>query len=249
MADILDDEEIGEIEAVEQELETKEESEVVEKPELPEKYRGKSPEELVRMHQEAEKMMSRQAQEVGEVRKLADELIRGQIKPEQEKQEVDFFENPQEAIRQAVENNPKVLAAEQLAARLAVEQVKQVFEKKHPDAKQIVQDKDFIEWVKKSPIRTQLYKAADAYDLNAADELIGTYKELKVVRSTKDVEADKAARDNSIRSATVDVGGSGDSGKKIYRRADLIRLKINNPTKYAAMEDDINAAYQEGRIK
>ena len=43
---------------------------------IPEKYRGKSLDEVVKMHQEAEKLIGKQAQEVGEVRKLADELIK-----------------------------------------------------------------------------------------------------------------------------------------------------------------------------
>ena len=41
-------------------------------PELPEKYRSKTLEEVIRMHQEAEKLIGKQAQEVGEVRKLAE---------------------------------------------------------------------------------------------------------------------------------------------------------------------------------
>ncbi len=43
---------------------------------IPSKYQNKSLEEIVKMHQEAEKLIGRQAQEVGEVRKLADELIK-----------------------------------------------------------------------------------------------------------------------------------------------------------------------------
>jgi len=63
---MLIDDEPNELEVVEQK----------QKPELPEKYRDKSLDEVVRMHQEAEKLIGKQAQEVGEVRKLADELIR-----------------------------------------------------------------------------------------------------------------------------------------------------------------------------
>ena len=48
-------------------------------PVIPEKYKGKSLDEIVKMHQEAEKLIGRQAQEVGEVRKLADELIKQQL--------------------------------------------------------------------------------------------------------------------------------------------------------------------------
>jgi len=63
-----DKEELGELEI--------EEQKISQKPELPEKYRDKSLDEIVRMHQEAEKLIGKQAQEVGEVRKLADELIK-----------------------------------------------------------------------------------------------------------------------------------------------------------------------------
>ena len=69
------------------------------KPTLPDKYRDKSLDEVIRMHQEAEKLIGKQAQEVGEVRKLADELIKQNLsskqEAKQEEPEVDFFENPQ----------------------------------------------------------------------------------------------------------------------------------------------------------
>ena len=64
---------------------------------LPEKYKGKSAEDLVKMHQEAERLIGRQAQEVGEVRKLADELIKSQLtkkaEPEQISNLTEEFEN------------------------------------------------------------------------------------------------------------------------------------------------------------
>jgi hypothetical protein len=63
-----DKEELGELEVEEQKIE--------QRAELPEKYRDKSLDDIVRMHQEAEKLIGKQAQEVGEVRKLADELIK-----------------------------------------------------------------------------------------------------------------------------------------------------------------------------
>ena len=71
---------------------------------LPDKYRDKSLEDIVRMHQEAEKLIGKQAQEVGEVRKLADELIKQNLSSKQQpikedEPEVDFFENPQKAVQ------------------------------------------------------------------------------------------------------------------------------------------------------
>lgn len=46
---------------------------------IPDKYKGKSVEDIVKMHQEAEKMIGRQAQEVHEVRSLADQLLKRQL--------------------------------------------------------------------------------------------------------------------------------------------------------------------------
>ena len=46
-----------------------------EEPTLPEKYQGKSLEQVVQMHQEAEKLLGRQSSEVGELRKVVDNKV------------------------------------------------------------------------------------------------------------------------------------------------------------------------------
>ena len=223
-------------------------------PELPEKYKGKTMEDVIRMHQEAEKTIGRQGQEVGEVRRLADELLKSQLtsKPEQEKPKVDFFENPDEAIRLAVENNPKVIAAEEYAIKAQRELASQVLLNKHPDALEIWRkDENFGKWVQASQIRMELAKKADSqWDFNSADELLSTYKQLypKKIESSE-VKADKISRETILKNATVDVGGSSESSQKVYRRADLIRLKMRDPSRYDAMQEDIMRAYQEGRVR
>jgi hypothetical protein len=52
-----------------------------------------------------------------------------------------------------------------------------------------------------------------------------------------------------LKAVGVDVGGSGESSKRVYRRADLIRLKMQDPNRYEALSDEIMQAYQEGRVK
>ena len=52
-----------------------------------------------------------------------------------------------------------------------------------------------------------------------------------------------------MKAAQVDSGGTGESSKRIYRRADLIRLKMNDPNRYDALSDEIMQAYAEGRVK
>ena len=126
--------------------------------EIPEKYRGKSLEDIVRMHQEAEKLIGKQAQEVGEVRKLADELIKQNLGVKQqvvkeEEPEVDFFENPQKAVQKTVEKHPDVLAARQAASEFRKMQTQQRLSQVHPDMGEIVKDQGFADWVKGSSVR------------------------------------------------------------------------------------------------
>jgi hypothetical protein len=248
MAEIQDiDDNIGELEAVEQQ-----QVEVKTVPELPEKYRGKSIEDVVKMHRDAEELIARQGREVGEVRKLADELIKSQLTPKAEVEkpkEIDFFENPQEAIRQQIENNPRVQAAEQYAKQAQAEQSRQRLVQMHPDFQQIVGDTGFKDWVNASKVRAQLFQQADNYDLDAANELISTYKELRTVRQKQVDVAETAARTKTLNAVAVDTGGSGESTQKIYRRADLIRLKMRDPSKYESMNDEILEAYRTGRVK
>ena len=222
---------------------------------IPDKYRGKQLSDIIKMHQEAEKLIGKQAQEVGEVRKLADELIKQNLagKPQpikEEEPEVDFFENPQAAVRKTVDTHPDVLAARQAAQEFKKMQIQSKLAQEHPDFGQIVQDSDFVNWVKSSPVRIGLYAKADGeYDFDSANELLTTYKQLKGVKAKATSDAGETQRKSNLKAASVDVGGTGESGKRVYRRADLIRLKMTDPNRYDALSDEIMAAYAEGRVK
>jgi len=222
---------------------------------IPDKYRGKQLSDIIKMHQEAEKLIGKQAQEVGEVRKLADELIKQNLagKPQpikEEEPEVDFFENPQAAVRKTVDNHPDVLAARQASQEFKKMQIQQKLAQEHPDFGQIVQDADFVNWVKSSPVRIGLYAKADGeFDYDSANELLSTYKQLKGVKAKQTSDAGETQRKSNLKAASVDVGGTGESGKRVYRRADLIRLKMTDPNRYDALSEEIMAAYVEGRVK
>jgi len=223
---------------------------------IPEKYKDKSITDIVRMHQEAEKMIGRQAQEVHEVRTLADQLLKRQLESDNKQPvvesapEVDFFENPQDSIKRAIENNPAVLEAKQANLELKRMKTAQQLAAKHPDFGSIANDTGFQEWVKASPVRLSLYAKADAeFDFSSADELLSTYKELKQVRSNSVSTAGKQQQAQALKAASVDVGGSGEVTKKVYRRADLIRLKMTDPDRYDQLQPEIMAAYSEGRVK
>ena len=242
-----DKEEFGELEIEQQKIE--------QKAELPEKYRDKSLDEIVRMHQEAEKLIGKQAQEVGEVRKLADELIKQNLgsrqqQTRQEEPEVDFFENPQKAVQRTVDNHPDILAARQVTQEMRRAQIQQRLAQEHPDFGDIAKDQDFANWVKSSPIRIKIFEQADSgYDFDSANELLSTYKQLRSVKQKQTSDDGEVTRKQNLKAVGVDVGGSGESSKKVYRRADLIRLKMQDPNRYDALSDEIMAAYQEGRVR
>jgi hypothetical protein len=242
-----DKEELGELEIEQQKIE--------QKPELPEKYRDKSLDDIVRMHQEAEKLIGKQAQEVGEVRKLADELIKQNLgsrqqQTRQEEPEVDFFENPQKAIQRTVDNHPDIQAARHATLEMKKAQIQQRLAQEHPDFGDIAKDQDFANWVKSSPVRIKLFEQADAgYDYDSANELLSTYKQLRTVKSKQVSDEGEVTRKQNLKAVGVDVGGSGESSKKVYRRADLIRLKMQDPNRYDALSEEIMQAYQEGRVR
>jgi hypothetical protein len=237
------------------EIEIVEERQAAPTSELPEKYRGKSLEEVAKMHQEVEKRLSIQGQEIGEVRKLADELIRQNLESKQQstreiEPEVDFFENPQAAIQKEVGNHPDVQSAKAAFANLQKMQVKQQLTEAHPDFDEIAKDQNFADWVKSSPVRLKLFEQADAgYDFDSANELLSTYKQIKGIKAKQNQVAQESNRQVSLKAAAVDVGGSGESSKRVYRSTDLIRLKMRDPDRYEALQDEILQAYAEGRVK
>ncbi len=232
--------------------------------ELPEKYRGKSLDEIIRMHQEAEKLIGRQAQEVGEVRKLADSLLKQQLEQKHDSQpskaqEIDWFEDPERAVNQAVENNPVLKKLQEEQAKQAQLVALQTIEKAHPDFVQVGNSEDFQKWVAASKIRSQLFEQASNYNVDAAMELLDTYKSLRNIKQQqKEVtkaadeslkKADEDSRSKSLKAAAVQQGGTGESTKPVYRRADLIRLRMQDPARYDSMADEILQAYAEGRVK
>ena len=227
---------------------------------LPEKYQGKSVEQLVQMHQELEKFSGKQSTEVGELRRLVDEHIQTQLStqqaPQQQQQEddgddVDFFVDPKTAVSRAIDNHPKIREAEAYTQQAKQQATLAQLKSNHPDMESILQDPKFAEWIKGSKVRTQLFVQADqGYDYDAADELFSLWKErASVAQQTANVE--KQARKNTLKSAsTGNARGTAEaSRKKVYRRADIIKLMRTDPERYQSLSDELLKAYAEGRVR
>jgi hypothetical protein len=247
----------NEVDEIQQEAQAEVEQPQVEEPSLPEKYQGKSLEEVVQMHQEAEKLLGRQSSEVGELRKVVDDYIATQTQPPAPQQhvepedDIDYFTDPQAAVNRAIENHPKIREAEQYSTQYKKQASLAMLQSKHPDMQEILGDPKFAEWIKASKIRTQLFVAADQqYDADSADELFSLWKERKTV-AQQTAEVEKQARKQTLKAAnTGNARGSAEgSRKKVYRRADIIKLMKDDPDRYQALSDEIMTAYAEGRVK
>ena len=264
-ATLLDERKEEELEATDQ-LDTQDtvetpEEEQPQQPEVPEKYQGKSVEDLVQMHQELEKFSGKQSTEVGELRKVVDSYIQTQLSeqqaPQQQQQQddndddVDFFVDPKTAVSRAIDNHPKIKEAQAYTQQYKQQATLAQLKSSHPEMEQILQDPKFAEWIKGSKVRTQLFVQADqAYDYDAAHELFSLWKERnQIVQQT--AQAEKEARKSQVKSAnTGNARGTAEgSRRKVYRRADIIKLMRTDPERYQSMSDELLKAYSEGRVR
>jgi len=264
-ATLLDERKEEELEATDQ-LDTQDtvetpEEEQPQQPEIPEKYQGKSVEDLVQLHQELEKFSGKQSTEVGELRKVVDSYIQTQLTeqqaPQQQQQQddndddVDFFVDPKTAVSRAIDNHPKIKEAQAYTQQYKQQATLAQLKSSHPEMEQILQDPKFAEWIKGSKVRTQLFVQADqAYDYDAAHELFSLWKERnQVVQQT--AQAEKEARKSQVKSAnTGNARGTAEgSRRKVYRRADIIKLMRTDPERYQSMSDELLKAYSEGRVR
>ena len=263
-ATLIDERKEEELEATDQ-LDTQDTTETPQEeqpqePEIPEKYRGKSVEDLVQMHQELEKFSGKQSTEVGELRKVVDDYIQTQLStqqaPQQQQQfddddDVDFFVDPKTAVSRAIDNHPKIKEAQAYTQQYKQQATLAQLKSSHPEMEQILQDPKFAEWIKGSKVRTQLFVQADQqYDYDAANELFSLWKERnQVIQQT--AQAEKAARKSSVKTAsTGNARGTAEgTRRKVYRRADIIKLMRTDPERYQSMSDELLKAYAEGRVR
>ena len=223
---------------------------------LPDKYKGKSAKEIAQMHMEAEKLIGRQGSEVGELRKVVDDFIKAQTSTKQQLQsepveETDFFADPNRAVAKAIENHPKIKEAEQLSFEMKQAKAFNELKARHPDFQEIVADPGFQNWVAGSKVRAELFVRADrSFDYDAGDELLSLWKERKQV-ATQTVNAEKQVRSQAVKAATTTVPSGSDEtpSRKVYRRADIIKLMQTDPDRYDMMHDEIMQAYREGRVR
>ncbi len=232
---------------------------------LPEKYQGKSIADVIEMHQNVEQALSKQGIDLGKQRatvgSLREALEQQKVTVEtevdqfsgNEASEEDFYADPAAAVKSAIEQHPEIVRAREERINLEHQHNAESLGAVHPNFKETVKTEEFQNWVEASTFRTELFlKADNQYDVEAAKELFGTWEQIQNVTKTKQasVKSEKSRKD-ALRQMSSEsrTGGESLGGKKVYRRADLINLQVTDPNRYAALADEIQQAYAEGRVK
>jgi len=252
--DVLEDTVTSSIDEPIEDEEVQQEAQVED--DIPEKYRGKSPKEIIAMHQEAEKLIGKQGGEVGELRKVVDDFIKTQTsrdlktqEAETESDDEDWYVNPKSSVRKEIENHPAIKEAKNASAQMKRQEVLAKLGTEFPNFMDTVQSPAFAEWIKGSKVRTELYARAESqFDFDSAKELLETWTERQNI-TKKATETSKVDREQQLKAADLGASSSSESvSKKKYRRSDIIKLMQTDPDRYNAMSDEILAAYREGRV-
>jgi hypothetical protein len=185
---------------------------------IPEEFKGKSVKEVVKMYQDAHKVIGRQGSELGELRAKADHAIKlsleairaGRSKPDapakeevpQTLDESELFSKPTEFLNKVLANSPVIkeirdslgqAAAAQASTRAAAATTR--FNTAHPDAGEILRDPEFRQWVNASPVRTELLRRAhNQFDFASGDEVFSTWKALRGVKQATSKEGEQSGK-------------------------------------------------------
>lgn len=233
--------------------------------------------ELERQLKDKDTFIGRQSNEIGHLRDLSDQLLKGQTQASAQvanassaEEEVqlssdELFENPTKALQRVITPMLRTAVDELRNDVKSVQQetVQTRFARAHPTFEKDMNDPKFVEFVQKSKYRQRL--AAKAYqqsDFDAADELWNAWEEVHaddsaaVDDSQGDLENTQNAdtQQQQLRDAQTVRGGGSDMGnntKPIYSARKLQDMRIQDPDGYysPAFQKLVVEAYREGRVR
>lgn len=220
--------------------------------ELAPTYQGKSVKDVAKMHSELEKVMARQGNELAALRQQVQQTRVAQPEPEEPSNDVDYFTDPKAAVNSSIENHEVIKEFKQATAQMKRDAGVQALVNKHSDMAEIISSEEFKTWAQATPVRQRLhYEADQMFSVEAADELISNFKEIKGMANTAK-QAGSKARKSAVKSASTGSPSSNpESGnsRKIVNGAELRRKAKADPDWYEANQPEIMKAYAEGRVR
>jgi hypothetical protein len=238
-------------------------SEVSQDPLKGTKFEGKGVDEILDSYNNLQSAYGRMANDLGTQRKLTDQLL--DLKRDNDLQSnapdplpsVDpakLLDDPTQALDGylAEREARNQRAYDERLAQMEAQMQADRFMQKHPDFMDVGQSEEFRSWAQATPVRNTAANLAAQGDWNAADALLNEYK---AEMANKPAPVDSAAKEGIEAAKQVGLesaASEGSSGSgKVYRRADLIELKLRKPHVYGdpSFQAEILKAYSEGRVK
>lgn len=233
--------------------------------EIPERFKDKSIEDVIKSYTELEKAYSRQGNDLGEYRKLSEQLLAlesagGSKETETQSEDISIdalYDDPkgtiEKVVSQRVSGLEQQIQQERFTARL-----KQM-NSKYDGWQEEVRTPEFVNWVQEwanTPVRQRLVMQGDQGDLDAAEEVLLSYYEKKQLAQQARQSERKAKRDADLAKGTLE-SGSPDSpeSETTFSRKKLLDLRIRakqgdrKATEFLKENQvDIARAYAEGRL-
>jgi hypothetical protein len=234
---------------------------------IPERFANKDITDVIKSYEELEKLNSRQAQDLGSMRKTVDQLLDIQQQqassPAQETSKPvsvdDLYENADEVLRRVVreESSNELTTLKSELDQLKLERKLSQLEGKFPDWRERVQEADFGAWVQESPYRQRMFQEADSGDFDAAEEILGMYYETNRRQEAQDSQRqEQVVQQQQLADAILESGSpAAPAMDETYSRNDLMEARLSAKRGdlkadrwLKAHADSIARAYEEGRI-
>ena len=236
---------------------------------IPDKFKGKSVEDMIHIAMNAEKLISRQGAELGQVRRMADEILQLKKPTTETKAEVrqpvtveTLLNDPEKALSSAVNSSEmavRATRAEEAVHRLEKKLTEQEFVAHHSSFKDDMANPEFIAWTQKNDVRKALGQAASQENFVAAKNLWDMWEEHQELIGKKTTATSTAKRVPTTVKATP--AESLTAGKPTLSRAKLMELRAKVGSRrsrsnarcvfmiLSSSVEDESEAYAEGRVR
>ena len=185
-----------------------------------------------RRYKDLEVAYSQQGNQIGEYRQLVDDYISTPSNSQEDSVDVspitpdEIYENPDEAVRRAVDSHPAIQEAREIKAMFTKQESETQaakFKVKHPDFETITATPEFANWVKSDMMRLELAQRAHNFDMTAADALFTLWESEQTVQQT--VQETQTAE--AVAAAGLETGsGAEPPAPELYSRSDMLDRKI-----------------------
>lgn len=229
---------------------------------IPDKYKGKSVDDIIAMHRNAEKKISEQGADLAAQRRLSDKILElgNRSQPDTkhtERQPVTveaLLNDPDKALQSAVDSKNR--ATEERISRLESSITQKDFTAKHSSYQEDMEDPEFKSWIAKNEARQVLANESANGNFRAATSLWDMWSERKEL--AEGLKTSPKATVKPRTPSTVKATPQENHQSRVFSRAKLMELRAKvhdgDPAATERWKDPefqraMIEAYDQGRVK